>query len=81
MLHRKFWLHYHTLRFVVEVVATLGTAALFSYWILRTLPVDEGCCHPSAYRAADSSATCRPSPERHHGRTSEDPCLVRSRNR
>jgi hypothetical protein len=36
MLHRKFWLHYHTLRFIVEFVATLGTAALFSYWILRS---------------------------------------------
>jgi hypothetical protein len=36
MLHRKFWLHYHTLRFVVELVATLGTAVLFSYWILGT---------------------------------------------
>jgi hypothetical protein len=36
MLQRKFWLHYHTLRFIVELLATLGTAALFSYWILRT---------------------------------------------
>ena len=35
MLHRKLWLHYHMLRFIVELVATLGTAALFSYWILR----------------------------------------------
>jgi len=36
MFHRKFWLHYHTLRFIVELVATLGTAAIFSYWILGT---------------------------------------------
>jgi len=36
MLHRKVWLHYHALRFIVELVATLGTAALFSYWILGT---------------------------------------------
>lgn len=35
VLYRKLWLHYRTLRFVVEVVATLVTAVLFSYWILR----------------------------------------------
>ena len=32
--YRKLWLHYRTLRFVVELAATLGTAVLFSYWIL-----------------------------------------------
>jgi len=36
MLQRKFWLHYHALRFIVELTAAMGTAALFSYWILRT---------------------------------------------
>jgi hypothetical protein len=35
MLYRKFWLHYHKLRFFAEVVAALSTAALFSYWILE----------------------------------------------
>ena len=34
VMYRKFWLHYRMLRFVLELVATLGTAALFSYWIL-----------------------------------------------
>jgi hypothetical protein len=36
MDHRKFWLHYRSLRLAVEVVATLGTAALFGYLILQT---------------------------------------------
>jgi len=35
-LQRKFWLHYHSLRFAAEVAATLGTAVLFSYLILQT---------------------------------------------
>jgi hypothetical protein len=36
MNYRKFWLHYRSLRLAVEVIATLGTAALFSYLILQT---------------------------------------------
>jgi hypothetical protein len=35
-MRRQIWLHYRALRFAAEVVATLGTAALFSYLILRT---------------------------------------------
>ncbi len=33
---RQFWLHYRSLRFAAEVVATLGTAALCSYLILQS---------------------------------------------
>jgi hypothetical protein len=36
VMRRKIWLHYRAWRFAVEVVATLGTAALFSYLILQT---------------------------------------------
>jgi hypothetical protein len=36
MDHRKVWLHYRSLRLAIEVVATLGTAVLFSYLILQT---------------------------------------------
>ncbi len=35
-LQRQFWLHYRAWRVAAEVVATLGTAALFSYMILQT---------------------------------------------
>lgn len=34
MLYRRFWLHYRTLRFIFELVTTVGTAVLVSYWIL-----------------------------------------------
>ena len=34
MIRRKLWLHYRTVRFVVELIATLGTAMLVSHWIL-----------------------------------------------
>ena len=36
VLYRKVWLHYHTVRFAVQVVTTVSAAALFSYVILRT---------------------------------------------
>jgi hypothetical protein len=36
MWQRQFWLHYHSLRIAAEVVATLGTAVLFSYLILQS---------------------------------------------
>ena len=36
IVHQKFWLHYRQVRVAVEVFATLGTAALFSYLILQS---------------------------------------------
>jgi hypothetical protein len=36
MLHRKFWLHYHSLRLALEVCLMLGAAVLCSYLIFRT---------------------------------------------
>jgi hypothetical protein len=36
IIHQKFWLHYRKVRVAVEVFATLGTAALFSYLILQS---------------------------------------------
>ena len=35
-IHQKFWLHYRKVRVAVEVFATLGAAALFSYLILQS---------------------------------------------
>jgi hypothetical protein len=36
MFHRTFWLHYRSLRLVLEVCLIFGAALLCSYWILRT---------------------------------------------
>jgi hypothetical protein len=35
-IQQKFWLHYRKVRVAVEVFATLGAAALFSYLILQS---------------------------------------------
>jgi hypothetical protein len=35
-IQQKFWLHYRKVRLAVEVFATLGAAALFSYLILQS---------------------------------------------
>jgi hypothetical protein len=35
MLHRKFWLHYRSLRVAFEVCLMLGAPALCRYLILR----------------------------------------------
>ena len=35
-IQQKFWLHYRKVRVAVELFATLGTAALFSYLILQS---------------------------------------------
>ena len=36
MIRRQIWLHYRAIRLTVEILATLGTAALIGYWILQT---------------------------------------------
>jgi hypothetical protein len=36
MIHTKFWLHYRKVRVAIEIFATLGTAAFFSYLILQS---------------------------------------------
>ena len=36
MIRRKIWLHYHTIRLSVEILAIFGTAALIGYWIVQT---------------------------------------------
>jgi hypothetical protein len=36
MLYRKYFLHYHLIRETATVIATVGTALLFSYLILQT---------------------------------------------
>jgi len=35
-IQQKFWQHYRKVRVAVEVFATLGAAALFSYLILQS---------------------------------------------
>jgi hypothetical protein len=36
MISRKFWLHYRSLRWALEVCVMLGAAALSAYLILHT---------------------------------------------
>ena len=36
MIRKKIWLHYHAIRLIVDILTTLGTAALIGYWILQT---------------------------------------------
>jgi hypothetical protein len=36
MIRRKAWLHYRAIRLSLEILATLGSAALIGYWIVLT---------------------------------------------
>ena len=36
MIRRKIWLHYRAWRLTIEILATLGAAALMGYWIVQT---------------------------------------------
>ena len=35
MIRRKIWLHYRAIRLAVEIVTTIGSAAVIGYWIVQ----------------------------------------------
>ena len=34
-IRRKIWLHYRAIRLTIEIVTTIGSAAVIGYWIVH----------------------------------------------
>ena len=35
MIRRKIWLHYRAIRLTIEIITTIGSAAVIGYWIVQ----------------------------------------------
>jgi hypothetical protein len=35
MIRRQIWLHYRGIRLTIEIITTIGSAAVLGYWIVQ----------------------------------------------